>query len=150
MPAIEEAIRQRSFKDPYEKAVVNTLFTASYLDSLLLQRLKPFGISPQQYNVLRILRGAFPTALRLGDITERMLDKNSNATRLVEKLKLKSLVRREICTHNRRQVDIWITDKGLDLLKELDKDLQQFLRSSVKLNAAEVDMINDLLDRMRG
>ncbi|MCE2845877.1 MAG: MarR family transcriptional regulator [Sphingobacteriales bacterium] len=150
MPGIEEAIRQRQFSDHYEKAVVNILFTASYLDSILLKRLKPYGISPQQFNVLRILRGAFPTALRLGDITERMLDKNSNATRLVDKLIRKEFVRREVCKHNRRQVDIWITEKGLDLLAALDIDQATYLRSAVKLDAQDVDQINNLLDRLRG
>jgi DNA-binding MarR family transcriptional regulator len=84
MGTIEEAIKQRKFTNEYEKAVVNILFTASWLDATNIQHFKPYGISPQQFNVLRILRGSYPNALRLSDITERMIDKNSNATRLVE------------------------------------------------------------------
>ena len=99
------------------KAVVNILYTASWLEGINIQRFKPHGISPQQYNVLRILRGAYPNPVMLGEITERMIDKNSNATRLVEKLRLKGFLKRDICKTNRRQVDITITQKGLTLLE---------------------------------
>lgn len=150
MGTIEEAIKQRKFGNQYEKAVVNILFTASWLDAMNIQQLKPSGISPQQYNVLRILRGSYPNALRLSDITERMIDKNSNATRLVEKLRQKGFVKREICKHNRRQVDIWITQKGLDLLAELDKQREHFVDHLQGLNSAEIDQLNQLLDKLRG
>lgn len=150
MGTIEEAIKQRKFNNQYEKAVVNILFTASWLDSLNIQQLKPFGISPQQFNVLRILRGSYPNALRLSDITERMIDKNSNATRLVEKLRQKGFVKREICQHNRRQVDIWITQKGLDLLTELDKLRENFVDQLKGLEENEVVELNLLLDKLRG
>jgi DNA-binding MarR family transcriptional regulator len=150
MARIEEAIHVRKFNDEYEKAIVNILYTASWLDGLSLQRLKPAGISPQQFNVLRILRGSFPTPLRLTDITERMIDKNSNATRLVEKLRQKGLVKREVCKHNRRQVDIWITDKGLELLASLDQGNSEYTRSLIHLKKEEVTLLNDLLDRSRG
>ena len=150
MGSIEEAIHQRKFSSVYDKAIVNILFTASWLDTLNIQQMKPFGVSPQQYNVLRILRGASPDALRLSDITERMIDKNSNATRLVEKLRQKGFVKREVCKHNRRQVDIWITQKGLELLAELD-----VLRGNVKdifsgISEKEVAQLSELLDKMRG
>ncbi len=150
MGTIEEAINQRKFTNDYEKAMVNILFTASWLEGQNIQRLKPYGISPQQYNVLRILRGSFPNALRLGDITERMIDKNSNATRLVEKLRQKALVKREICKHNRRQVDIWITQKGLELLAELDANVDEWLKRLNGISKAETTQLNDLLDRLRG
>ncbi len=150
MGTIEEAIKQRKFGNQYEKAVVNILFTASWLDAMNIQQLKPSGISPQQYNVLRILRGSYPNALRLSDITERMIDKNSNATRLVEKLRQKGFVKREICKHNRRQVDIWITQKGLDLLAELDKQREHFVDHLQCLNPTEIDQLNQLLDKLRG
>lgn len=150
MGTIEEAIRQRKFSDIHEKAIVNILFTASWLDALHIQQLKPFGISPQQFNVLRILRGSYPNALRLSDITDRMIDKNSNATRLVEKLRQKGLVKREICKHNRRQVDIWITQKGLDLLAELDKLRDSFLANVKGVSVTEAEQLNNLLDKFRG
>lgn len=150
MASIEEAIHVRKFSDEYEKAIVNVLYTASWLDGLHLQRLKPSGISPQQFNVLRILRGSFPTPLRLTDITDRMIDKNSNATRLVEKLRQKGLVKREVCKHNRRQVDIWITDKGLELLSSMDQGFSEYTRSLIRLDKEEVNRLNELLDKARG
>lgn len=149
MATIEEAIRQRKFNNIHEKAIVNILFTASWLDALHIQQLKPFGISPQQFNVLRILRGSYPNALRLSDITERMIDKNSNATRLVEKLRQKGFVKREICKHNRRQVDIWITQKGLDLLAELDQQRDSFLKHVQGISIPEAEQLNVLLDKLR-
>ncbi|MBP7168483.1 MAG: MarR family transcriptional regulator [Bacteroidia bacterium] len=150
MGTIEEAIKQRKFTNEYEKAIVNILFTASWLDATNIQHFKPYGISPQQFNVLRILRGSYPNALRLSDITERMIDKNSNATRLVEKLRTKNFVKREICKHNRRQVDIWITQKGLDLLAELDKLRENFEEQFKGLSKQDVQQLNMLLDKMRG
>ncbi len=148
--SLESAIKQKKFNNEYEKAVVNILYTASWLDCLHLQRLKPYGISPQQYNVLRILRGSFPNPMRLADITDRMVDKNSNATRLVEKLRQKGFVQRDICPGNRRQVDIQINPKGLDLLAELDQQNDQFLKNFMSITKADALELNRILDRMRG
>jgi DNA-binding MarR family transcriptional regulator len=147
--SIEKAIHQKKFGNDYEKAVVNILYTASWLDALTIQSLKPFGISPQQFNVLRILRGANPSVLRLADITERMLDKNSNATRLVEKLRQKGLLEREVCPSNRRQVNISITQKGLDLLAEIDKLSSNWIEPLRLLTKAEAQQLNTLLDKLR-
>lgn len=150
MGTIEQAINQQRFTNEYEKTVVNILYTAGWLEGLHIQRLKPYGISPQQFNVLRILRGSFPNALRLGEITERMIDKNSNATRLVEKLRLKQLLKREVCKHNRRQVDIWITQKGLDLLSQLDANAEEWLKDLKGISRMEAQQLNGLLDQLRG
>lgn len=147
---IEDEIKQnKKFNNEYEKLVINLLFTASWLEADNIQRLKPFGISPQQYNVLRILRGSYPKPLMLSDISARMIDKNSNATRLVEKLRLKSFVKREICENNRRQVDIVITKKGLDLLADIDKDADTWLESLKTLSESEAKTLNITLDKLR-
>lgn len=148
---IEEALQQKKkFANDYERAIVNVLFTASWLDGQHIQQLKPFGISPQQFNVLRILRGARPDPIRLADISERMIDKNSNATRLVEKLRQKGFLRREICKANRRQVDIWITQKGLDLLTDLDKHSDEWYKTVKTILKSEAQELNRILDKMRG
>lgn len=149
MGRIEDEILQSKFEDEYQKLVVNVLFTASWMDVKNIQRLKPYGISPQQYNVLRILRGSFPNALRLGDISERMIDKNSNATRLVEKLRLKNFVKREVCAHSRRQVDIWITQDGLLLLEKIDKSMSEWQDEFKNLSKSEIERLNSLLDKLR-
>ena len=147
---LEEAIKQKKFGNEFEKAVVNILYTASWLEGINIQRFKPHGISPQQYNVLRILRGSHPNPVMLGEITERMIDKNSNATRLVEKLRLKGFLKRDICKTNRRQVDITITTKGLTLLEELDTHIDEWQSEHMKIKKSEVQLLNELLDKLRG
>lgn len=150
MGKIEEAIQQREFKDPYNKAVVNLLYTHSYLVTAQSALFKPYDISPEQYNVLRILRGQNGTPTSVSSIQERMLNKMSNASRLVEKLKMKDLVKREECPTDRRQVDVVITEKGLKLLEELEKGVEESNRQIVNLNLEEVNQLNDLLDKLRG
>ncbi len=147
---LEEEIKQsKKFTNEYERLLVNLMFTASWLESKNIQRLKPFGISPQQYNVLRILRGSNPKPLMLSDIASRMIDKNSNATRLVEKLRIKGLIKREICESNRRQVDISITKKGLDLLTDIDTVADKWFDNMKTLTKTEAQSVNELLDKLR-
>lgn len=147
--SLEQDIRQEKFESEFHKVAVNLLYTSSWLYHQNALRLKPMGITPEQYNVLRILRGSHPKALMLAEITCRMIDKSSNATRLVEKLRQKGLVRRDICKSNRRQVDIIVTTKGLELLSSIDKlsgDWQSTLKTITKAEAAE---LNRVLDKLR-
>ncbi len=147
---IEEEIKQqKKFADEYERATVNILFTSNYLYNLNAARLKKYDVTPEQFNVLRILRGAYPRPIMLSEITERMLDKASNATRLVEKLRQKSLVKREICANNRRQVDILITEAGLGVLTSIDNDCQEWMQSMRSLSIAEAEELNRILDKVR-
>ena len=147
---IEEEIKQNPFKDRYTKAVVNLLFTQSYLVSRQSKIFKPHDLSPEQYNVLRILRGQFPNPTTVSSIQERMLNKMSNASRLVEKLKQKGMVERTECPNDRRQVDILITKRGLELLKLLDDEVKKFNAEIIHLNDEEVEQLNVLLDKLRG
>lgn len=147
---IEEAIKQKEFKDPYNKVVVNLLFTQGHIVSKQSSLFKPFGLSPEQYNVLRILRGQNGNPITVSSIQDRMLNKMSNASRLVEKLKLKKLVIREECPTDRRQVDILITDKGLEVLERLEAAIYNLNRELVQLSEAEVEQLNFLLDKLRG
>jgi DNA-binding MarR family transcriptional regulator len=147
---VEEEIKQnKKFSNEFEKLAVNILYTSSWLEAQNIQRFKPYGISPQQYNVLRILRGSSPKPLMLSDISSRMIDKNSNATRLVEKLRLKGFVKREVCENNRRQVDIVITSKGLDLLTEIDNATDTWGESFKSITKSEAEALNNVLDRLR-
>jgi DNA-binding MarR family transcriptional regulator len=147
--ALEQDILQEKFENEYQKVTVNILFTSGWLYNLNADRLKPFGITPEQFNVLRILRGSHPKALMLADITGRMIDKSSNATRLVEKLRLKGFVKRDICKNNRRQVDIIITPKGLDLLAKIDRDSPGWYSSLKSITKSEAKELNRILDKMR-
>ena len=147
---IEDEIKQKRFDSEFQKAVLNVKVTASWLSGITNNTLKPFGISAEQYNVLRILRGQYPKPSSLNTISERMVDKMSNATRLVEKLRKGDLVTREICPSNRRKVDILITQKGLDLLAELDPVMRDALKESQQVSNQELELLNSILDKMRG
>jgi len=148
--SIEQAIKQERFGNEYEKAAVNILFTGSWLANRNSARLKKHGITPEQYNVLRILRGSHPKSRMLAEVTARMIDKSSNCTRLVEKLRQKGLLKREICETNRRQVDITILDNGLALLRKIDSEAQQWLSSLKNITKAEAQELNRILDKLRG
>lgn len=147
--SLEQDIKQEKFADEHEKVAVNILFTASWLYNRNASRLKVHDITPEQYNVLRILRGSYPRALMLAEVTSRMIDKSSNATRLVEKLRQKGLLRREICESNRRQVDIVITDSGLSLLKTIDEEAAKWLESLRVITKEEAKEVNRILDKLR-
>ena len=150
MGKIEDAIQQKVFKDPYNKLVVNLLYTSSYLVTAQHAFFKPHGISPEQYNVLRILRGQNGVPTTVSSIQERMLNKMSNASRLIEKLKQKGLVKREECPNDRRQVDVLITEEGLNLLLLVQQELENANKQFINLELEDVIQLNDLLDNMRG
>lgn len=148
--SIETDIKQASFRSSYHRMVVNVLYTGNWLGNEQMRLLKPFGITGQQYNVLRILRGKAPCPVKVNEITERMLDKMSNASRLVDKLLLKKLVQRTECPNDRRAVDIVITEKGLDLLKQIDAVQVQWEQDlHNRLSAEEADTLSQLLDQLR-
>ncbi len=146
---LEEDIQQKKFATEFEKAAVNILFTGSWLHNINAVRFKKHDITPEQFNVLRILRGSYPKALMLSDVSCRMIDKNSNATRLVEKLRLKGLVNREVCPKNRRQVDISITEKGLAVLTKIDNESDEWLNTLKAITQAEAKELNRILDKLR-
>ncbi|MTB51459.1 MarR family winged helix-turn-helix transcriptional regulator [Lewinella sp. W8] len=151
MSTIEEAIQQRNFKTPDHRAQVNIIYTAAWLNQETASALKPYGLSLQQFNVLRILRGRGeePSTVKL--LTERMIDKMSNASRLVDKLKQKGLVERRECSTDRRRVDILITPKGLDLIQEASDAVERLRRNSFsRLTDAENEELSRLLDKLRG
>jgi DNA-binding MarR family transcriptional regulator len=147
--SLEHDIKQDKFGSEFQKASINIMFTSGWLYNRNASYLKPHGITPEQFNVLRILRGSHPTKMMLSDITSRMIDKSSNCTRLVEKLRIKGFVSREICENNRRQVDIGITPKGLSLLTKIDKDEEQWVGSIKTISQAEAKELNRILDKLR-
>jgi DNA-binding MarR family transcriptional regulator len=147
--SLEEDIRQEHFINEYQKASINILFTGSWLYNINAGYLKKFGITPEQFNVLRILRGCYPKPMMLAEITGRMIDKSSNCTRLVEKLRQKGLVNRTICESNRRQVDISITDKGRQLLKKIDASQSDWIEVMSKISKTEAKELNRILDKLR-
>ncbi len=149
--SIETDIKQTvPFQSPYHRVMVNLMYTSNWVADSQMRVLKPFGLTLQQYNVLRILRGQHPNPVKVSDITERMLDKMSNASRLVDKLVAKKLVLRTECPSDRRAVDVVITDQGLALLKRLDVHQAKWdVTQGGKLTEEEATYLSQLLDRLR-
>lgn len=133
-----------------KKTVINILYTQNLLHDRFNEILKPFEISVEQFNVLRILRGQNGNPANMCLIQERMIAKTSNTTRIVDKLLAKELVTREICPQNRRKMDVHITPKGMDLLMQIDPKVEQFeeLLSS-NLSTKEAELLNALLEKYR-
>lgn len=146
---IEEEIKQPVFKDDYQKAMVNLLYTAGWLEFRQAAAFRQHGITLPQYNVLRILRGRHPEPATVNLLIERMLDKTSNASRIVDKLEAKELVTRTVCPSNRRAVDIRITDAGLALLQTMQPLVEEQNQALCNLSATEANQLNSLLDKLR-
>ena len=146
---LEDEISQKHFHSEYHKAVVNIIFSYNWLVDYQIQILKPYNITLQQFNILRILRGQHPNPATIKLIKERMLDKMSDASRIVEKLRLKGLADRKTCPSDRRNVDVCITEKGLELLSELDKYTDKMEKKLSSLTGEEIKTLNNLLDKLR-
>lgn len=148
---LETEIKQKAaFRSESEKLLVNLMFTSGWLSGHQQKFFKPYGLSVQQYNILRILRGQQNKPLGIQAITERMLDKMSNSSRLVDKLKEKGLVIRKVCPTDRRQVEVSLTLAGLLLLEEIDSHFSQMDDITSCLNQEEMRQLNTLLDKLRG
>jgi DNA-binding MarR family transcriptional regulator len=145
---LEEQLKQKEFKTKRQRAYLNVVYTASVLNLDQTRLFKPFGLSLQQYNVLRILRGQNGTPVSIGLIQERMLDIQSNASRLIDKLEDKKLAIRKVCPNDKRQMEITITNEGLKVLLELDEVIV-LNESNIQLTDGEADMLNDLLNKLR-
>ncbi|MGB3468319.1 MAG: MarR family transcriptional regulator [Cyclobacteriaceae bacterium] len=147
---LEEDIQQKKFRDEFSKAVVNLIFTNNWLNERQNKVFKPFGLTVAQYNVLRILRGQHPKPVTVNLIIERMLDRMSNASRIVDKLEKKGMVIRRQCRTDRRAVDVLISEEGLKLLESMDDQLHTWQSSLKNLTDAECRQLNQLLDKFRG
>ena len=147
---IEEIIKSTVPLSIEKKTILNIIYTKNIVSDKFHEMLKPFEISEEQYNVLRILRGQKGIPCNMFVIQERMLAKTSNTTRLVDKLLIKNLVNREICPENRRKMEISITQKGLDILSKLDTAvLDHELLFSKNLTNEELTQLNYLLEKYR-
>ena len=147
---LEEELKQtKPFKSEFQKLVLNIAVTSSWLNSILAERLKPFDLTPPQFNVLKILNGKFPESYCNQEITQRMIDKSSNATRIVDKLKEKGLVDREEDPSDRRLVMIKITPNGQKLLSEVDASPVSERLNTNKLYEAKAKLMNEWLDEIR-
>lgn len=147
---LAELIRQTSFVSPAHKAVLNVLATESWLRSRIARTLEPHGITPTQYNVLRILRGGHPQPYTCSDIGERLLDRTPDVTRLLGRLEREGLIARRRADADRRVVEVSITEKGLALLASLDAPMDECIAQLTHhLSEGDQHALSDLLDTLR-
>lgn len=146
---IEDEIKQKSFQGEYHKLAINLRFTANWLGALHSKVFRSHKISAEQFNVLRILKGQIPNPSNLNLIKERMLDKESNASRLIDKLEKSELILRIQCPEDRRKVEITITDNGLELLDRMNPEVDKIKHDMTGLNEEEAKTLNHLLDKLR-
>lgn len=147
---IEKDIKQANFISSRQKAMINILFSYGWIIEKIKSFLAKEDITHQQYNILRILRGAAPQPLSTLQIRERMLDKMSDTSRIVDRLVAKNLVKKTICAADKRLVDVIITDKGQALLKRIDASSDYVANIMGNLSENDAEMLSSLLDRLRG
>ncbi len=148
---IEDEIKQKTFLNEYQKANINLFFTQAWLQLKIIQELKPFNISPQQFNILRILRGRHPNPASIRELTDRMLDKSSNASRLVDKLLVKGFVEKSTCKNDNRKMEVSITKEGLKMLEKASTPVEKCIVDVFGvLSMDEATQFNNMLDKIRG
>ena len=145
---LEKDINQYKFRNEHQKSIINLIYTYNWMNERMKVFFDRFDITGQQYNILRILRGA-GTPISTLQIRQRMLDKMSDTSRIADRLLAKGLVKKVICKTDKRLVDISITDRGKKLLEQADKYQDQLDGIFGNLNEAEVKALNKLLDKIR-
>ncbi len=147
---LEDEIKQTRFESGGQKAVINVIFTANWINSQFRNIFKTYDLTLQQYNVLRILRGKYPKSANPGEIKEVMLDKNPDLTRLCDRMCNLGLITRTVDKDNRRKMNIKITQKGLDTLEQAAPELDKLEKELVNISESEANVLSDLLDKLRG
>ena len=147
--SIEKDIQQQKFINARQKAMLNVMFSYGWIMEHIKKKLAKEDVTHQQYNILRILRGSMPKPLSTLQIRERMLDKMSDTSRIVDRLIVKQLAKKVICPTDRRLVDITITEKGQNLLKKIDAEANFIEDIMANLTEEEATQLSSLLDKMR-
>jgi DNA-binding MarR family transcriptional regulator len=148
MMTIEEEIKSK-FRNETQKAIINIIYTGNKVQEAHFRIFKKHGLTSPQYNVLRILRGQAPNPSNINLLIDRMLDKMSNASRTVDKLESKKLVTRSQSEVDRRSVDVFITEKGLELLNKIDQEVNYVDEKVKGFTAEDGARLNELLDKLR-
>ena len=147
--SIENDIKQKTFKNLYNKVTVNIMFTSGWLTNSYAKILKPYNLTEQQYNVLEILQKCYPQVATVNYIIEGMIERMSNASRLVDKLVLKGLVEKVKSKYDLRSVDVILTEKGITLLDKLSKVIYEHEISTHTLDDNEINILNALLEKLK-
>lgn len=147
---IEKAIKQTKFRNAFQKAAINLIYTSSWLEGQQKGFFKQHGITNQQFNILRILRGQFPNKISGADIKTRMLDQNSDVSRLMDRLIIKKLIIKSQCPNDKRAADVAISESGLELLQKIDRQIEALDGLLSNLTKEEAIQLSTLLDKSRG
>lgn len=146
---IEEEIQQKKFRNEFHKVQLNLLFSAGWLSIHQGRVFKKFDMSLQQYNILRILKGSLPTPCSLNTIKSRMLDRMSDTSRIIDRLYKNGFIERVVNDKDRRSVNITISEKGLQLIENMESQIQEMDNLSSALSLEEANQLNTLLDKLR-
>ncbi|HXL57646.1 MAG TPA: MarR family transcriptional regulator [Chitinophagaceae bacterium] len=146
---LEEAIKSNKFKNEVHKAGLNILYTAWWLKTMISKELKKYGLTHEQYNVLRILKGKHPEQMCVRDIACRMIEKNSNVPRIIDKLELKKLVRRSASPNDKRETAISLTTVGLNILEIATSKVNKLVEDTIEMSESSANTLNQLLEEIR-
>jgi DNA-binding MarR family transcriptional regulator len=144
-----EEIKQE-FRNNYHKLSVNIAYTFGWVNSFYSQKLKDFGLTPHQFNILRILKGHYPATVSINVLKNCMPDKMSDTSRLIERLRVNGFVERHVCPKDRRKADVVINEKGMELLNKIEKTEEDWDGFFNNITEKEASALNDLLDKLRG
>ncbi len=147
---LEQAIQSNKFKDEMHKASLNILYTAWWLKTRMSNELKGYGLTHEQYNVLRILKGKHPEQMCVKNITCRMIERSSNVPRIIDRLEIKKLVKRSVSPTDRRETVITLTQSGLTILEASTEKINALMEDMVKIETADAKQLNELLEKLRG
>ena len=150
MKPIEEEIKQATFKNTHQKAMLNIIYTSNWLENKHRVFFKAYGLTLQQFNILRILKGQYPSKICGAEIKSRMLDQNSDVSRLLDRLIVKGLIVKSQCPNDKRSDDVAISEKGLLLLQKINKQLDRIDQTLSLLTKEEANQLSLLLDKCRG
>ena len=146
--SVDTNLERPKTHNEHQKAIVNLISTHNAIVNEMNEFFKRFDITRQQYNVLRILEVEYPKALPVHKIREQLIDKMSDASRIVERLRLKGLIQRTVSNHDKRAVQVTLTDKGIDLVYSIDSDMDNLEQAIQNLSPEEVIVLNGLLDKI--
>jgi len=146
---LEEAIKSNRFTSEVHKAGLNILYTAWWLKTLASKELKEYGLTHEQYNVLRILKGKHPEQMCVRDIAQRMIEKNSNVPRIIDRLELKKLVKRSTSPNDKRETAIMLTPAGINILEIATTKVNKVFENTVIMEESSASTLNKLLEKIR-
>jgi len=147
---IDDEIKQSKFRSDFQKVVINLMYTSNWLTTRQEEFFKPYGITPSQFNILRILRGQGDQSLSGAELKSRMLERNSDVSRLLDRLARKGLIVRTKSSSDKRAMEVSISKKGLSILKAIDEHIDRVEKQLFKISRQEARQLSHLLDKARG